>query len=104
MFVRTRGYLLYVRGDGRPVFFFVVLFCRPVQLPLKLEDGARRIWGEGDRAGELDNRRAREPESRRAGGPESRRKKQDGHEDDQYPTYMDGGIVAGFAVHWVPCS
>ncbi len=35
-------------------------FCRPrIQLPLKLEDGARRIWGEGDRAGELDNRRAR---------------------------------------------
>ena len=50
--------------------FFVVLFCRPVQLPLKLEDGARRIWGEGDRAGELDNRRAREPESQRARGPE----------------------------------
>lgn len=69
MFVRTRGYLLYVRGDGRPVFFL----SSQSNCQLKLEDGARRIWGEGDRAGELDNRRAREPESQRARGPEGRR-------------------------------
>ena len=86
-------------------------FCRPFlsSSPTAAEArgrGPKDLGGgrQGRRTGQPEGQIAREPESRRAGEPESRRKKQDGHEDDQYPTYMDGGIVAGFAVHWVPCS